>query len=97
MNYVVDNFTSYLKPAPAPSPSGQITFGNKSQRADFFAEEHLPVGAVQGAYAFCSFVEEHLPVSAYFLGQKEKERIICKFLREKLTMFFYSTLINSKC
>jgi hypothetical protein len=39
-------------PAPAPSPSGQITFCNKSQRATFFSEEHLPVGADQGASAF---------------------------------------------
>jgi len=27
-------------------------FCNKSQRATFLAEEHLPVGAEQGAYAF---------------------------------------------
>jgi hypothetical protein len=39
-------------PASAPSPSGQITFCNKSQRATFLAEEHLPVGADQGTYAF---------------------------------------------
>jgi hypothetical protein len=41
-------------PVPAPSPSGQITFCNKSQRATFLAEEHFPVGADQGASAFFS-------------------------------------------
>jgi hypothetical protein len=27
------------------APLRKITFGNKSQKADFFALEHLPVGA----------------------------------------------------
>jgi len=31
----MDNWNSYLNLAPAPSPSGQITFGEKSQKADF--------------------------------------------------------------
>jgi hypothetical protein len=46
---------SFLIQLQRLAPRGQKTFGNKSPKErTFFAEELLPVGAGQGASAFCS-------------------------------------------